>query len=579
MRSTATRVARRCVLQREVVRVERALSVTSTSTSARANDGDASRRASHALLACSVRTFASTSTTTKDNQRSRGGDDDGEVRPTHVSPHHHSWSVNVHDEGGVGLGVALDYDDRGDETRVRRADHSYEEYVSSLTPRMAKVVTVPGDLEKTTGKYRVEVTTGRHRGAGTSGRVEVTFVGNDGLTYPVALEYEVGTSPGFSRASSLPFRIASSARLGDLKRTRVRLVPELTSVGRGWFLEDIKVTCESTGDEWFFPCNGWFGQSDSGDGRSGPYTQDLEARSPTETQESMWTEGDIRRERGEFECVASGAAVPHPDKMKKEGIRAHIRRTHGHGGEDAYFTTVGPEKVFGMGIADGVYLWREKGIDAGEYSRMLMQSASEALRSGEMNRPTAALQHAHAVVTEAGVQGSTTACIVVIDSEHGLMYCSNVGDSGFMLIRGKPGERYCAHRSPPQEHDFGCPFQLGHHESSDKATDAMKTKLYLEHGDLVVLGSDGLWDNLSEVEILESIESSVGNNLSADERLMDSTARNLLAKAYDASTDKNRMTPYSLQATEHFDMVYSGGKRDDISVVVCHAAARHSRPF
>ena len=104
------------------------------------------------------------------------------------------------------------------------------------------MVIAAGDLEKASGKYRVEVTTGRNRGAGTSGRVELTFVGGDGLTYPVALEYESGINPTFSRASSLPFRIASSARLGDLKRTRVRLVPELTSVGRGWFLEDIKVT-------------------------------------------------------------------------------------------------------------------------------------------------------------------------------------------------------------------------------------------------------------------------------------------------------------------------------------------------
>lgn len=32
--------------------------------------------------------------------------------------------------------------------------------------------------------------------------------------------------------------------------------------------------------------------------------------------------------------------------------------------------------------------------------------------------------------------------------------------------------------------------------------------------------------------------------------------------------DKNGVTPYSLAATEAFDMVYNGGKPDDITVVV-----------
>jgi len=488
------------------------------------------------------------------------------------------WNVDVDDDGGVGLGVALDYDDHAragtsaaSAARTRR-DSSYEEYVSSLTPRRANVVITPGDMDGASGRYRVEVTTGRNRGAGTSGRVEVTFVGGDGITYPVSLEYENGFSPGFSRGSTLPFRIAASARLGDLKRTRVRLIPELTEVGRGWFLEDIKVTCEATGEQWLFPCHGWFGHSDGGDGKHGPFTQDLESKRPEDLQSPLWVEGQIRKERGEFACAVAGAAVPHMDKMK-EGARAVMRRTHGHGGEDAYFSVRGPDNVIGMGIADGVYLWRWQGIDAGEYSRALMSSAADALSSGIMNRPTAMLEHAHKTVTSAGVKGSSTACVVVIETVHGLLYCANVGDSGFMLIRGAPGERYCAHRSPPQEHDFGCPFQLGHHEASDKATDAMMTKLYLEHGDIVVLGSDGLWDNLSEIEIIESIESSVPINAAHDERAMDVAARNLLTTAYEVSMDKSRSTPYSLSATEHFDMVYSGGKQDDISVLVCYAGA------
>ena len=38
--------------------------------------------------------------------------------------------------------------------------------------------------------------------------------------------------------------------------------------------------------------------------------------------------------------------------------------------------------------------------------------------------------------------------------------------------------------------------------------------------------------------------------------------------AFDNSMDKERSTPYSRAATEAFDMVYSGGKPDDITVLV-----------
>ena len=48
---------------------------------------------------------------------------------------------------------------------------------------------------------------------------------------------------------------------------------------------------------------------------------------------------------------------------------------------------------------------------------------------------------------------------------------ANLGDSGFMVIReGNPlkGElRKVLHVSEAQEHEFGRPFQLGHHEAGE----------------------------------------------------------------------------------------------------------------
>ena len=45
-------------------------------------------------------------------------------------------------------------------------------------------------------------------------------------------------------------------------------------------------------------------------------------------------------------------------------------------------------------------------------------------------------------------------------------------------------------------------------------------------------------------------------------------AQELSRRAFEASVDRHSMTPYSRDATEYFDMVYSGGKKDDITVVV-----------
>ena len=90
----------------------------------------------------------------------------------------------------------------------------------------------------------------------------------------------------------------------------------------------------------------------------------------------------------------------------------------------------------------------------------------------------------------------------------------------------------------------------------------------------MVMGSDGLWDNLSEIEILDVIESvfqgsSASAGLGAESQgVMNRASRELVSAAYTASMDKRRTTPYSLAATEWFDMVYSGGKKDDITVVV-----------
>lgn len=62
----------------------------------------------------------------------------------------------------------------------------------------------------------------------------------------------------------------------------------------------------------------------------------------------------------------------------------------------------------------------------------------------------------HAVCSLWWCVGSSTACIVVLDRRSHRLHTCNLGDSGFLVVRG--GE--VIHRSNEQQHYFNTPFQL-----------------------------------------------------------------------------------------------------------------------
>lgn len=54
--------------------------------------------------------------------------------------------------------------------------------------------------------------------------------------------------------------------------------------------------------------------------------------------------------------------------------------------------------------------------------------------------------------------GSATAMIAMLNKNE--LTVSNIGDSGFLVIRFKNGEPYCPHKSKEQQHAFNIPYQL-----------------------------------------------------------------------------------------------------------------------
>ncbi|KAG0296326.1 hypothetical protein BGZ96_009725 [Linnemannia gamsii] len=318
-------------------------------------------------------------------------------------------------------------------------------------------------------------------------------------------------------------------------------------------------------------------------------------------------------------------------------------------GEDAFFHVSTRSRV-ALGVADGVGGWSELGVDPALFSWALMNNAENIARSTdcvppEIDPPTAGsersildaqtiLDGAYNELVQSGTveAGSSTACILSLCKTTGTLRASNLGDSAFLLIR----DNKCIYESPSQQHFWNCPYQLtvlpkerqqqqqqhqpqqqmnGENDGKGKSTqqdaaaapkagtnkakkyvqdlpkDAVQTTHQLQDGDVIVLATDGFWDNVFTKEAIELVDRELGDIIreqqllhsithqlssagtvenvevmSADEILarVRSLSKRLTNTARRFSLDAKRMTPFS-QGARH---IQSGGKVDDITVIV-----------
>ena len=339
-----------------------------------------------------------------------------------------------------------------------------------------------------------------------------------------------------------------------------------------------------------------------------------------------------------YSVTLSEYALPHPFKHT-DGVGAS-RRAYGPGDlcadlslcEDAHFsmtvngssTPFDPEPASHvyMVVADGVGSWRQYGVDPRLYAHRLVSNAKSVIESDALQRQLINDQgddefggrlfdsepvHPEDVIVDAWtatdaeeVTGSSTICVASIDTLSNQLTVSNLGDGGLMVVRHMQSTRvgYTTQSSRDVEHvghnmgiaflsqqqlrSFNLPFQLGysgipeHQGNFEMPSDATTFSIPVQPGDVIVLATDGLFDNIDLDEIVSEIEDWEDKwfgilylkeeHPTQEQDAMNALAKGLVEKARELSLDKSKDSPFALLAKDN-DIMWSGGMPDDTTVL------------
>lgn len=241
---------------------------------------------------------------------------------------------------------------------------------------------------------------------------------------------------------------------------------------------------------------------------------------------------------------------PHPEKWMK-------------GGEDAFFIS---DSNHAFGVADGVGGWITSGVDSGKFSRRFMSGCKD---SSERHRtdPVKIMEMGFNEVLRARVPGSCTAMVAVLDGN--LLKVCNLGDSGLLVLRQDRQHGFMTVlRTKEQQHYFNCPYQI-EIEQGDRISDGDLYEVSLLPDDIIIAGTDGVFDNLFEKEIIDTINYEIVH-FKDEEDFEQRLAIMIGTQAVRESVNSTRPTPFSQNAAKH-NLRFSGGKLDDVCVVVSTA--------
>lgn len=97
--------------------------------------------------------------------------------------------------------------------------------------------------------------------------------------------------------------------------------------------------------------------------------------------------------------------------------------------------------------------------------------------------------------------GSSTCVIACLDQDKPELKAVNLGDSGYMILRKNGLDLIKLFRTKEQQHQFNFPYQVG--TGGDDPAKGDEFTHEVQHNDIVVMATDGLFDNLFDVKIIE----------------------------------------------------------------------------
>ncbi|KAL8451662.1 hypothetical protein Emed_001824 [Eimeria media] len=327
---------------------------------------------------------------------------------------------------------------------------------------------------------------------------------------------------------------------------------------------------------------------------------------------------------GRLQFVQAGKSIQHP-------LKAALRSTNA----DAF---AGDLHV--IGIADGVSTVEDEGLDPSELPVELLSKCLEVFRTRSENTALfdaeaedlllgcdlglgAACKLPLYVLTKASVQcrtyGSTTCVLAILDDNK--LLTANIGDSQLLVARrtDKPPKAYpsaqdfsyatchdargrvadtaqyggyqIVYRTTPQQHFFNCPFQFSRMPDLDCSCEALLKKtaqsadvgsVEVRPGDIVVFGTDGLFDNVFDDDLLELLNQTCWHDSERDKPPRTNPAvlvDGLLELALKAGqpppgSSRSVITPFSKAAFDEVGRKLLGGKPDDITAVVAYVVPR-----
>ena len=160
-----------------------------------------------------------------------------------------------------------------------------------------------------------------------------------------------------------------------------------------------------------------------------------------------------------------------------------------------------------MELEDGIMyknlIDNQHGVDPGLYSKELCKHISLLFLNDPQHyilNPKELIEKSHNLTKAIG---STTVCLMTLDDEKLLLRTAFVGDSAYAIFRKQDDKYQLIFKSKEQQKSFNFPFQVKKckiNQIGSKGDDpscAITDQHEVELLDLIIMGTDGLFDNIS----------------------------------------------------------------------------------